>query len=122
MPGSKSIIELLYHILAWREILVSRLEGDFESQIEMNSEKDWKRYSGLNKQAWEEMLKRLDRNQTRLLDILKGKDDNFLDKKNNPKGYDLGVLLDSMMQHDTYHLGQIALIKSQLVKMKKVEN
>ena len=118
MPDSHSIIEYVHHIICWREVLIMRLEGDFETKIAINSERDWKTYPYAypDHKTWNAVLHKLDKSQNRLIDLLKNTDDDFLDKEKNKKKYDFETLLSGVIQHDIYHLGQIALVKSQLEK------
>ena len=109
-PSSHSAYEITHHLYAWRDLLVKRLNGSTKDSIEVNSKEDW---SPLPKEKtaeiWKTLIKRLEQNQQELLKALPNLTDEALDKNFAGTNYTLRTFLNGQIQHDIYHIGQIAL-------------
>jgi uncharacterized damage-inducible protein DinB len=107
---SHSIYEITHHLFAWRDLLAKRLNGDAKASIKMNSKEDW---SPLPKEqtaaTWKELIKKLEQNQQELIESLPKWDDEALEKNFAGTNYSLRIFLNGQIQHDIYHIGQIAL-------------
>lgn len=114
-----SIVEILAHMLSWREFVEQRLSGDDKYFVEQEKSFDWKRFSTDRKCAWNSMRDRLKTNQQHLLDLLQNHDDSLLEQKVAGKPYSYLYLLNGILQHDLYHLGQIVYINKLLNKDEK---
>lgn len=105
-----SAYEITHHLYAWRDLLVKRLNGDTKASIEMNSKEDW---ASLPKEqtvaAWKELIKKLELNQQELTRLLPNWSNGSLDKDFAGTSYSLRTFLNGQIQHDIYHIGQIAL-------------
>ena len=105
-----SAYEITHHLYAWRDLLVKRLTGDTNTSIEMNSKEDW---VSLPKEqtaaAWKELINKLELNQQELTRLLPKWSNGSLDKDFAGTSYSLRTFLDGQIQHDIYHIGQIAL-------------
>lgn len=109
-PGAHSAWEITKHLLAWREVLVKRLNGDTNAGIEVNSADDWTPVPGQPQAAaWEALVKDLEKNQRELIKGLGHWEDAALDQDFVGSGYTLRTHLNGQIQHDIYHIGQIAL-------------
>jgi len=110
-PNSHSIYEIVGHMLAWRDLFVKRLNGDYSSSIQSNSEGDWPKLP-VEKSAgtWNQLLHKLSENQEALINALKKTNDSQLDKDFANTNATLETHLEGNLQHDIYHLGQIALL------------
>lgn len=105
-----SAYEITYHLYAWRDLLVKRLLGDTTSSIEVNSQNDWAPQPKEQTAAhWNELIKKLEQNQKELIDALPKWDNGSLDKDFAGTSYSLRTFLNGQIQHDIYHIGQIAL-------------
>jgi len=111
-PGAHSIIELLHHILCWRRHFVQRLSGKLDFSIELNSPEDWTAYEGPSEETWKEMVKELEGNQKEIMRLLNGKEDGFLEEDSGKGGITFRERLEGTIQHDLYHLGQMAMVKA----------
>ena len=110
-PTSHSIYEIVGHMLAWRDLFVKRLNGDYSSKIQSNSEADWPALPNAKTAAnWEKLLHKLSENQQALIEALKKTTDSQLDKDFAKTNATLETHLEGNLQHDIYHLGQIALL------------
>jgi uncharacterized damage-inducible protein DinB len=105
-----SAYEITHHLYAWRDLLVKRLNGDTKASIEMNSKEDW---TPLPKEqtaaTWRELIKNLQLNQDELIRLLPKWSNGSLDKEFAGTQYTLRTFLNGQIQHDIYHIGQIAL-------------
>ncbi len=101
------IRQLLGHMLAWRAFTLGKVNGrPFE--IEIGSEKDWP--SG-NLPLVAEALDALKLNTEILVAQICAKDDEWLRGKVEGTEYNFQFLLEGLIQHDIYHLGQIAILQ-----------
>lgn len=105
-----SAYEITQHLYAWRDLLVKRLNGDTKASIEVNSKEDW---ASLPKEqttaTWKELIKKLELNQQELIKALPSWSNGALDKDFAGTAYTLRTFLNGQIQHDIYHIGQIAL-------------
>jgi len=105
-----SAYEITQHLYAWRDLLVKRLNGDTRASIEMNSKEDW---ASLPKEqtvaTWSALIKKLELNQLELIKALLNWSNGSLDKDFAGTTYSLRTFLNGQIQHDIYHIGQIAL-------------
>ncbi len=110
-PNAHSIAQLVSHMIYWRLALIKRLEGDVEYKPSMKSEDNWKSNEQLKKKKWKLLKKSLEESQTKLLSLLSKQKDTLLNKKYSEKATFLD-LINGILQHDLYHTGQIAYLKS----------
>ncbi|WP_430908822.1 DinB family protein [Maribacter sp. 2-571] len=115
-PNSQnSIARIVKHILNWRLFMIAKLEGDNLFDIEMNTDQDWTPITIKTEAEWNDLLHQLTETQSRLLEILqKQEKDSFLENKTLGREYSLGYLINGVIQHDTYHSGQIGLLYAYL--------
>jgi uncharacterized damage-inducible protein DinB len=67
----------------------------------------------LSDKAWTETLKKLDHSQNEWLSFLKTFPENDLETINKPGHMTNYELIQGIIQHDAYHLGQIVLLAKQ---------
>jgi uncharacterized damage-inducible protein DinB len=105
-----SAYEVLHHVLAWRELLVKRLNGDTQSNIKTDSETDWSSLPAKQSaNEWNALVRKIQQNQKELINGLSKWKDDALDKNFAGSAYPLRTFLHGQIQHDIYHIGQIAL-------------
>ncbi len=109
---SHSIAELLTHVISWREFVLSKLKGDNKFNVEQNESFNWKRIDSNEKTIWKSLLDALEKNQNEIIKVLENSDDILLEKLVPGKNYNMSFLVDGIIQHDIYHLGQISFIAS----------
>lgn len=108
--GMHTIAELTVHLIGWREFAGGRLSGETEYLPEQEQTFDWKSYSIDQKNDWDILKNRLDDSQQNLLELLGQYDDSLLSQYVSGKSYTYNYLLNGIIQHDIYHLGQIIYI------------
>lgn len=101
----KSILRLVRHMIAWRTFALNKLEGNAEYDID--EELDWPSDDAL---SWREVVQTLGKNQQQLLLALEKTPSSKLAEKVPGRNYSFAALLDGLLQHDIYHLGQISLL------------
>lgn len=113
-PSVHSVAEILSHMIAWRQVLIERLEGNYAYQIHMQSSQDWPSVQQLQVLGWDALLQQLADNQARLIELLTQQSDEVLAIPYNEQGHTFDYLINGIIQHDLYHLGQIGLVISML--------
>lgn len=112
LPGSaNSIAILVQHILNWRQLAIEKLNGNLAYDIEMNSQEDWTTVVIQSSSEWDQLLGSLQDSQSQILAKLRAQtDDQFLDTITSGRSYSFEYLLEGIVQHDLYHLGQVGLL------------
>jgi len=94
--------ELLAHIVGWEDVYLKRFHGDSKATIDQNLSFDWKRIDKNEKTAWKSLVAAFEKNHEQLVSLL---------EQEKSDGQAKEKLVDDIMEHDVYHLGQIAFIK-----------
>ncbi len=117
-PSEKlhSIADIIWHIIAWREYVIEKMDGNADFDIELNTTADWQD-AGLD---WTALLEKLQQNQELLIAKLSKKSDEWLEEIVSGREHSFEVLLQGIIRHDVYHLGQIGLIQKLLADKKAV--
>ena len=108
--GQHSIVELIWHMITWREFTIDRLQSS-PRPMDYFEKNDWRKLNHSDKKLWQQGLDRLNDTQEELLSILKEKDDTILDHTVSERKYNFRKLLHGIIHHDIYHAGQIAYIR-----------
>jgi uncharacterized damage-inducible protein DinB len=110
---SHSLIELLYHMITWSEFTLKRLEKDEEKNMQAFEELDWRKID-TKEHTWEKGVAQFKVTHDLIIETLGTKDDEFLSEKVDYREYNFRFLLHGIIQHDIYHIGQIAYLKKLL--------
>ncbi len=113
MPGVHSIAEIVAHCVYWRTVVVKHLEGDHEFRDRTVGALNFRSLEDLKQEGWPMLQRQFRETQSQLLSMLHQRNDDFLDTEYAP-GFSFAYLLDGIVQHDVYHLGQIGLIRKML--------
>lgn len=113
LPGLHSVAQITAHLLTWRRVLAARLRGEDGYPVELNSAEDWQDNALLRERGWPTLFTELAANQSELLVRLATLNDSWLALPHN-KDYSCGFLLEGVIQHDIYHIGQIGLVLAAL--------
>lgn len=101
-----NIIELILHMVSWRVYVIKRLQG--ENSFKVTDETNFPKPT-----TWLAAIELLNSSQKDLVEVIK----NFPEARLSelvPEGnhrYTFYTLIHGIIQHDIYHLGQIAYIK-----------
>lgn len=112
-PGKHSVAEVLWHCIYWRKVLIKRMEGDREFGRITEEEQNFLSLELLKKKGWKKLLAEFADIHKSLINFLKVKNDNFLEEEYQ-SGYTNKYVIEGIISHDYYHLGQIGYIISLL--------
>jgi uncharacterized damage-inducible protein DinB len=115
LNGQHSLLELIWHMITWKEFVISRLRKD-HTPNQYFEKNDWRQLDHSDKKLWHQGLQRFKQVHNELLEIIQQQKDDILSQKVDEKKYDFRKLLHGIKEHDIYHLGQIAYIKKMLQK------
>lgn len=107
-PGLHSAAELISHLITWRRVNISRLNGNTVN-MPVEHPDNWKTNEELRKIGWENLKNDFYQSQQEVVALLKGKDDKWLETVSTHYGKNFKYLLDGLIHHDFYHLGQLGL-------------
>lgn len=107
-PGLHSVAELISHLIVWRRVNIRRMKGE-TVPMEDDDPENWKTNDQLRKIGWDALLKDFHQSQRDLIAMLEGKDDSYLDIVSTHYGKTFKYLMQGMIHHDMYHLGQLGL-------------
>ena len=105
-----SIAEIITHMMAWRQFVIEKLNGNAEYEV-WETDLDWVKISSLDNAGWENILTQLADNQTILIETINKKAEELLDVKVDSRQYNFRLILAGIIQHDIYHIGQISIIR-----------
>ncbi len=108
-----SLIELLYHMITWADFTLKRIENDKINDLSGAAELDWREINP-KVHTWKKGLAEFKAIHKKIVMLLKKKDDPFLKEKVDYRKYNFRFLLNGLIQHNIYHLGQVAYVKKLL--------
>ncbi len=103
--GSQSPLELLLHMVQWRNYAIRLLEGD--TRLVSDEEMTYPEVAEAGEYAWTDARIKLDNSQAKLITLLKAFPPEKLDKTVPERDYTWSNMLHGLVNHDVYHLGQI---------------
>ncbi len=109
-----SLIELLYNTLTWAAFTLEAVKEKREKGIDYYESQDWIVIDPAIHQ-WKKGLEELKQVHQQLITILESKDDTFLKEMVEGRQYNIRFMLNGLIQHNIYHLGQITYINKFLV-------
>jgi hypothetical protein len=75
----------------------------------MNSPADWKSNDALRSIGWTNLKNDLYSSRVELINLIANRDDEYLETKFQDTDYNYHYLIEGIIQHDLYHLGQIGI-------------
>jgi uncharacterized damage-inducible protein DinB len=106
-PHFNSIWEIVNHMISWRETALRRLSGE---EVETPEDNYFSYIRDRSEAAWQESKDRLKNTQDEWLKVLKKMKKKSLEEIYVPGPYSHNYLINGILQHDAYHLGQIRLL------------
>ncbi|MEL7002560.1 MAG: DinB family protein [Bacteroidota bacterium] len=108
-----SIAEIISHLTLWRNEAILKIKTGKGSKTD-DCEENWLSNDQLKNIGWNSIRSNYDNSLKELILLLKEKNDSFLSQKyydTDFKGYyDYRFVINGMLHHDLYHLGQIGII------------
>jgi uncharacterized damage-inducible protein DinB len=105
--GIHSVAELISHVLEWRKESIRILNGS-KPQLKIESPENRRTNDALKNEGWHNLKAEFYDSQKRIINILNNQTDQYLQKE-----YEYGCkykyLIEGLIHHDLYHLGQIGI-------------
>ena len=108
-----SLTELLYHMITWADFTLKRIEKDKINDLAAAEELDWRKINS-KLHSWEKGMAEFKAIHKKIIAQLKKKDDAFLNEVVDYRKYNFRFLINGIIEHNIYHLGQIAYLKKLL--------
>jgi uncharacterized damage-inducible protein DinB len=109
MADAHSIWEIVHHVTAWAEIARARLHGQRLGDPPLLE--DWPPVTITAAPDWQLAVDQLAASHLLLAEDVRALDEARLDEMVATLDYTVDVLLHGIVEHGTYHGGQIALLK-----------
>ncbi|MEA1786181.1 DinB family protein [Arenibacter sp. GZD96] len=113
LPNLHSIAEIISHLTIWRKETILKINNGKGSLID-NGEESWLTNDLLIEIGWKKILKEYKDSLLEVIALLENREDSFLVQKyydNDFKGWhEYRFVLNGMLHHDIYHLGQLGII------------
>ena len=113
MVDMHSIAEIISHLTLWRQEAILKIQTGKGSKTD-DCEENWLPNEKLKTIGWSFIKSAYENSLTQLIELLKHKNDDFLEQEyydTDFKGnYKYSFLLNGMLHHDIYHLGQLGII------------
>ena len=106
-PERNSIWQIVNHMIAWRENVLLRIQGN---EIVTPNNNYFTEIENTSETEWQKALERLENSQHQWIAFLKTFEESQFEKiypKNRMSYYEH---IHGILQHDAYHLGQIVLL------------
>jgi uncharacterized damage-inducible protein DinB len=107
-PDFNSIWEIVNHMISWRDTVLKRLQGE---TIESPDDNYFSFIRDRSESAWKNTKERLRESQLQWLKTIRKMTGKELDVRQESNPFSNYELAHGILQHDSYHLGQIRLVK-----------
>lgn len=107
--GQHSILDLVWHMVTWREFIINRLQVS-DKAASYFEENDWRTLDHTDNSLWQKGLDHLQQTQIQLIEIVQQQQDSILENVVPERQYNYRKLLYGIIQHDIYHIAQIAYV------------
>jgi len=108
IAGAHSIWEIVRHVTTWADIARRRAQGE---KVDPTAHEDWPPVTDEGGDAWPRDVEHLANSYRALAEAARALDDRQLDAAAAGQEYSVAVMLHGVVEHGTYHGGQIALLK-----------
>jgi hypothetical protein len=113
LPDLHSVAEIISHLTAWRRDAILKIRTG-KGTLTEGAEENWLSNEKLRTIGWKRILTDHNNSLSELIELLRIREDGFLKEKyydTDFKGYfDYKFVIDGMLHHDLYHLGQLGII------------
>ena len=109
-----SMIDLLWHMNTWAEFVLGSLENRSAEEMKAIEANDWREIDPKT-HTWKKGLDQLKATHNKIVENLNQKtDDSFLGDIVPLRKFNFRYMLNGLIQHNIYHLGQVAYVKKML--------
>lgn len=112
VPNAHTIWEIVLHVAVWAEVARARLKG--ERLGDPTPEEDWPAVAGTTADDWRLALERLGYSHRMLAADTRELADDRLAATVSGLEYTVSVMLHGVIEHGTYHGGQIMMLRKAL--------
>ena len=113
MEGMHSIAQIIAHMTLWRQEAVLKIETGEGIKTD-DCPENWPTNEELKHMGWEAVKSNYNETLIRMIELLEGKEGSFLEEyyyDTDFKGkYTYRFLIEGMLHHDLYHLGQLGIV------------
>ena len=109
IPGAHSIWEIVLHATAWADIARARVNG--QRTGDPAPDEDWPPVRAVGPDDWRHAVDQLHASHNLLAADVRKLGDDALDSAVGELEYSVDVLLHGVVEHGTYHGGQIVLLR-----------
>jgi len=103
-----SVVQLVRHMTAWKRYLIEKMDGNDNYRIVADSEVEWPTQT--SPETWLAVVNELKETHRLLIRELKQKTDDWLSTINPGTEHTFKFLVQGLIHHDVYHIGQIGII------------
>ncbi|HRE64581.1 MAG TPA: DinB family protein [Ferruginibacter sp.] len=114
IAGLNSIWQIVVHLTEWRLTFLKRLNNKLAPAP---SDNFFNSISNCSEEAWIQVKKNYENSQKKIISHLLKHNNRQWDQKPAAGSYSHFELLNGVLQHDAYHLGQIVIIKKMLAQV-----
>jgi hypothetical protein len=111
--GEHSLADILYHMITWADFTLKRIEKDKINDLAAAEKLDWRKIDPKT-HGWKKGVAEFKAIHKKIIALLKKKDDDFLQEIVDYRKYNFRFLINGMIEHNIYHLGQVAYLKKLL--------
>lgn len=115
IPGRHCIAEIVWHCTYWRTVLIKRIQGDNAFRERTVNDQNFLPLQALQQKEWGNLFTEFKQSQELVITLLSTKNDEFLEGEYQD-GKKFDYLVEGIIHHDIYHLGQIGLVISLVSK------
>ncbi len=108
-----SLLELLWHMNTWAEFVLASLENRPAAEMKAIEELDW-RTPDPAIHTWKIGIDALQSTHKKITELLSAKDDSLLGEMVPTRKFNYRFMLNGLIHHNIYHLGQVAYVKKLL--------
>jgi uncharacterized damage-inducible protein DinB len=108
-----SMIVLLWHMNTWAEFVLGSLENKTADEMKAIEANDWREIDP-KVHTWKKGMEQLKATHSKIIEILNKKEDSFLSEIVPTRRFNYRFMLNGLIQHNIYHLGQVAYVKKML--------
>jgi uncharacterized damage-inducible protein DinB len=114
-PGNSghSLIELLFHMITWGGFTLAKLDQNADVNLTQSEDLDWREIDPAL-YSWPAGLEKFRKIHENISCFLEKKNDHFLSGMVDGRAFNYRFMLNGLIQHNIYHLGQIAYVKKYL--------
>ena len=108
VPNVHSILEIVLHLAFTQDVMRRRIEGE---DAAINEGEDLFEIKAAGEAEWQDAVEKLNASHRQLLQVIGNLNQHELHSKIVNRDHTVYFLLEGLIQHLTYHAGQIALLK-----------